>query len=96
MTRLAALALPAVALAIGGLERRWVGDDGFINVRVAQQLLAGNGLVFNAGERVEAITSPGWVLLLSIEHFARMPFHGKARELGERLARRCEGTTSGA
>jgi arabinofuranosyltransferase len=29
------------------------------------QLLAGHGLVFNAGERVEAITSPGWVLLLA-------------------------------
>ena len=61
----AALVLPALVLAFGGLARRWVGDDGFINVRVAQQLLAGNGLVFNTGERVEAITSPGWVLLLS-------------------------------
>lgn len=48
-----------------GFSRRWVGDDGFINLRVASQLLAGHGFVFNAGERVEAITSPGWVLLVT-------------------------------
>jgi hypothetical protein len=63
---IAGLALPAVVLLIGGLSRRWVGDDGFINVRVAQQLLAGNGLVYNVGERVEAITSPAWVAVLSL------------------------------
>ena len=63
---IAGLALPAAVLLIGGLSRRWVGDDGFINVRVAQQLLAGNGLVYNMGERVEAITSPAWVAVLSL------------------------------
>jgi len=63
---IAALALPALVLLIGGLSRRWVGDDGFINVRVAQQLLAGNGLVYNIGERVEAITSPGWLAVLTL------------------------------
>jgi arabinofuranosyltransferase len=59
------LALPALVLAMCGWSRRWVGDDGFINVRVAEQLLRGNGMVFNAGERSEAITSPAWVVLLS-------------------------------
>jgi len=39
-------------------------DDGFINVRVVHQLLAGNGPVFNAGERVEATTSPLWLSCL--------------------------------
>ena len=48
-----------------GFSRRWIGDDGFINLRVASQLLAGHGFVFNAGERVEAVTSPGWVLLVT-------------------------------
>ncbi len=45
---------------------RWVADDGFIHLRVVNQLLAGNGPVFNAGERVEASTSPLWVLLLAV------------------------------
>ena len=45
-----------------------VGDDGFINLRVVSQIKAGNGPVFNAGERVEAATSPeaslAWALTL--------------------------------
>jgi len=41
-------------------------EDGFINIRVAQQVLAGNGPVFNAGERVEAFTSPLWIALLVV------------------------------
>jgi len=52
-------------MAALGFSRRWVGDDGFINLRVASHLLAGHGFVFNAGERVEAVTSPGWVLLVT-------------------------------
>ncbi len=57
--------LPALILLWGGLRQLWLGDDGFINIRVAQQLLAGNGFVFNAGERVEAVTSALWVFLLT-------------------------------
>ena len=55
-----------VLLAAGlGLSRAWVGDDGFINLRVARNLLAGHGPVFNVGERVEAITSPLWLYLIA-------------------------------
>ena len=39
-----------------GYQRRWVTEDAFISLRVVQQVLAGNGPVFNAGERVEAYT----------------------------------------
>jgi arabinofuranosyltransferase len=60
-----AILAPACVMAPLGFSRRWVGDDGFINLRVASQLLAGHGFVFNAGERVEAVTSPGWVLLVT-------------------------------
>ena len=60
-----AIVAPACLMAVLGFDRRWIGDDGFINLRVVSQLLAGNGFVFNAGERVEAVTSPGWVLLLA-------------------------------
>lgn len=47
-------------------RRRWVHEDGFINIRIAGQVLAGNGPVFNIGERVEAFTSPLWLALLVV------------------------------
>ncbi|MET0285488.1 MAG: hypothetical protein ABW352_13495 [Polyangiales bacterium] len=59
-----AVGLPAVLFAYAGYDRRWAGDDGFINLRVVNQLLHGNGFVYNAGERVEAVTSAAWVFLL--------------------------------
>lgn len=62
------LIAPALCLAIGGWLRRWMADDGFIYLRVVQQVLAGNGPVFNAGERVEAATSPLWVMILTVVH----------------------------
>ncbi|MBL8750348.1 MAG: hypothetical protein JNK78_14385 [Planctomycetes bacterium] len=42
----------------------WVVDDAFITLRQVQQLLAGNGFVWNPGERVQAYTHPLWALLL--------------------------------
>lgn len=60
------LFLPALVLAGLGWSYRWTGDDGFIYLRVVENLLAGNGPVFNAGERVEVGTSPVWVLLLAV------------------------------
>jgi arabinofuranosyltransferase len=62
--RLGSVLLPVLVLAWGGYLRRWIGDDGFINLRVVRQLLAGNGFVFNAGERAEAVTSPAWIAVL--------------------------------
>ncbi len=59
------LALAPAILAVAGWSRRWVVDDGYIHLRVVDQLLHGNGLVYNAGERVEATTSPLWVLTLA-------------------------------
>jgi arabinofuranosyltransferase len=41
-------------------------DDALINIRVVRQLLAGNGPVFNIGERVEVGTSPLWIYLVSL------------------------------
>ena len=55
------LATPVVLILLLGWAQRWMCDDGFINVRVVNQILAGNGPVFNGGERVEAQTSPLWV-----------------------------------
>ncbi|HEY8984537.1 MAG TPA: hypothetical protein VIU15_33805 [Streptomyces sp.] len=50
-------------LAVLAWQRRWLSDDGLIVVRTVRQILAGNGPVFNAGERVEAVTSPVWTWL---------------------------------
>jgi arabinofuranosyltransferase len=39
-------------------------EDAFINLRVIDQIFAGHGPVFNAGERVEPATSTLWVFVL--------------------------------
>ncbi|MBY4570429.1 hypothetical protein ACN95_10420 [Gordonia sihwensis] len=53
-----------VLFAIGAWQRRWIADDGLIVLRTVRNLLAGNGPVFNAGERVEANTSTAWTYLI--------------------------------
>ncbi|WP_414943451.1 hypothetical protein [Amycolatopsis sp. cmx-11-32] len=47
-------------------RRRWMSDDGLIVLRTVRQILAGNGPVFNIGERVETNTSPLWTVVLSV------------------------------
>ena len=66
--RISALAAAAVAGVFafwGGWARRWISDDGLIVLRTVRNLLAGNGPVFNAGERVEANTSTLWQYLIT-------------------------------
>ncbi|APT93402.1 membrane protein [Corynebacterium phocae] len=48
----------------GGWTRRWMSDDGLIVLRTVRNLIAGNGPVFNIGERVEANTSTLWQYLI--------------------------------
>ena len=47
---------------------RFVLDDAFISFRYAANLAAGNGLVYNPGERVEGYTNFLWTLLMVIPH----------------------------
>ena len=47
----------------GAWQRRWIADDGLIVLRTVRNLLAGNGPVFNKGERVESNTSTLWTYL---------------------------------
>ena len=47
------------------LRYNFISDDAFISLRYAANLLAGHGLIFNPGERVEGFTSPLWTLLLA-------------------------------
>lgn len=48
----------------GGYLRMWMSDDGLIVLRTVRNLLAGNGPVFNAGERVETNTSTLWQYII--------------------------------
>ncbi len=52
--------------AWGAWQRRWIADDGLIVLRTVRNLLAGNGPVFNEGERVEANTSTVWTYLVTL------------------------------
>lgn len=56
---LAAVAAGAVVWAWSLL---WVSDDAYISFRYARNLVAGEGLVFNPGERVEGYTNFLWTL----------------------------------
>ena len=42
-----------------------VTDDAYISYRYLDNWLAGNGLVFNVGERVEGYTNPLWIILIA-------------------------------
>lgn len=53
-----------VMFGYGAWQRRWIADDGLIVLRTVRNLLAGNGPVFNEGERVEANTSTVWTYLI--------------------------------
>lgn len=60
------LSVPVIILLVAGWMHRWMADDGFIYLHIVDHFVAGNGPVFNAGERVEAYTSPAWLVILSI------------------------------
>ncbi|RDH77561.1 hypothetical protein DVS77_15980 [Mycolicibacterium moriokaense] len=53
----------AALFSYGAWQRRWIADDGLIVLRTVRNLLAGNGPVFNKGERVESNTSTLWTYL---------------------------------
>jgi arabinofuranosyltransferase len=59
------LTAPIAAYIGAGWAHRWITDDGFIYLRVVQQIRAGNGPVFNDGQRVEAFTGPLWLAFLT-------------------------------
>ncbi|WP_232535181.1 flagellar motor control protein ZomB [Nocardia terpenica] len=56
--------LTVVLFAVGAWQRRWIADDGLIVLRTVRNLLAGNGPVFNAGDRVETNTSAAWTYVI--------------------------------
>lgn len=62
----ASVLVVAALFSWGAWQRRWIADDGLIVLRTVRNLLAGNGPVFNAGERVEANTSTVWTYLVML------------------------------
>ncbi|WP_406636828.1 hypothetical protein [Amycolatopsis sp. WGS_07] len=64
------ITIGSVALiAILGYLTRWICDDALIFTRIVEQILAGNGPVYNLGERAEASTSTLWQWLLAFAGF---------------------------
>lgn len=58
--------LPGIPFAVGLLTvLEFVKDDGYISFRYAHNLLRGEGLVFNTGERVEGYTNFLWTVLMA-------------------------------
>ncbi len=62
--------LVGLALVVAGFYAanllRWYGDDVFITLRYVENWLAGHGIVYNPGERVEGYTHFLWLLLLAV------------------------------
>ncbi len=67
------VAVVAVLFGWGAWQRRWIADDGLIVLRTVRNLLAGNGPVFNQGERVEANTSVVWTYLVYLASAVTRP-----------------------
>ena len=63
------IALVFLASFAGALWPTWMTDDALISFRYAQNLVAGNGLVYNVGERVEGYTNFLWTMLAALTLF---------------------------
>jgi hypothetical protein len=72
-TRLAALLAIVAFVAHAALFLGALLDDSYIAFRYARHLAAGQGLVFNPGERVEGFTSLSWVLISALCSRAGLP-----------------------
>jgi len=90
--------LPWIAFALGASAivihnaflQPWVMDDSYIYYRYAENWAAGNGVVFNAGERVEGYTTILWVALLALG--AAMRLDVPAGEAEQNLRQWIQGT----
>jgi hypothetical protein len=85
--RWSAVALLAIAVLAAGLFFHarfydYVVDDAYISFRYAQNLVAGEGLVFNPGERVEGYTNFLWVMLIALGTKLGIDPVGLAKTLG--------------
>jgi hypothetical protein len=104
--RCAVAALLALLMLAWGIADAipFVTDDAFISLRYAERLLAGDGLTWTDGERVEGYSNLAWVLLCALLGATGLDLLLAARLLGVActaatiwlLARRFRGTWAGA
>jgi hypothetical protein len=65
--------------AMAVILRRCLMDDAYIGLRFLDNLLSGNGLVFNPSEKVEGITNIGWIIFIAPFSFImQIPIAAKA------------------
>lgn len=62
--QLGVMLLVGAAALLAVFCMRWISQDAFITLRYVENFWAGDGLVFNVGERVQGFTHPLWLLLL--------------------------------
>ena len=60
------------------INTAWVAEDAYITFRSVDQLLAGNGPVWNLGERVQVYTHPLWYGLLALTTGLGLPSYWAA------------------
>ncbi len=77
-------ALPALALLVWQASFVWpfFSDDAFISLRYSERLLAGDGLTWTDGERVEGYSNLLWVLLCALLGGLGLELVDAARLLG--------------
>ncbi|MCA9752315.1 MAG: tetratricopeptide repeat protein [Gemmatimonadetes bacterium] len=80
------LALVIVAFVAHAWEFQYTQDDAYISLRYARNLVRGDGLVFNPGERVEGYSNFAWTMLLSACLRAGLPPIETSRWLGVAFA----------
>ena len=72
-----------LALVVGLLiHRRFFHDDAYISLRYGERLLAGKGLTWNDGERIEGFSNPLWLAQIVLLGFLGVPLVLAAQALG--------------
>ena len=76
----------AAAVLLLGLglwqQRHFFHDDAYIPLRYAERLLAGKGVTWNDGERVEGFSSPAWLFQVALLGGLGVPLPMASRLLG--------------
>lgn len=67
---LAVFLIAVALLAVGIVGHAWpfLADDAFISLRFAERFVAGHGLTWTDGERVEGYSNLAWILLTALLH----------------------------
>ena len=70
---LSAIFIAQASFSVNGLRAFTLFDDAMISTRYARNFADGNGLVWNAGERIEGYTNFLWTLWMSLLHLLPLP-----------------------